>query len=201
MRQKRGGLYFPSPKGGIIPIDKVLTAIREKKMKTKRTAFWIFSFLFLAATAHAEVGVGLDIHLGNRPAPPPPPVVAPPPIVIEAAPEMVYEDNLGVYVAVGTPYDLFFFNNHYFDFVDGVWFRSAYFRGPWVKVVRGVPPGLRRHRIEELREIRRHAWEGYRTHEGRHRERHFLAREARERHERGRERGSFKGGNGEERHR
>jgi hypothetical protein len=168
-------------------------------MRIKEIVFSVFFLLFLAATVRAEVGVDLDIHVGGHNAPPPPVVVSPPPIAVEAPPEMIYADGLGVYVAVGIPYDLFFYGTHYYYYAGGVWYRSAYYGGPWVRVVvRKVPHGLRRYRIEEIREYRRRAWEDYRAHEGRYRGRHFLARESRERREQRRDEGHFKG-RGEER--
>jgi len=155
-------------------------------MQRRALCFWILSLLVFSPVAYAGVGVDFDIHLGNQPPPPPPPpVVAPPPIILQAPPDMVYSEGLKVYVGVGIPYDLFFYNNAYFYFADGHWYRSPYYRGPWIRAGnRGIPLGLRQRRIEEIREIRRRAWDDYRGHEDRYRGRHFRAEEARERRDR-----------------
>jgi len=131
-----------------------------------------------AATAQT---VDFDIHIGNRPAPPAV-FVPPPPVRVERAPDMVFMGNTGVYMAMGIPYDLFFYNNVYYYFHNGGWYRSAYYRGPWsYEDPRRLPPGLYGRRIEDLREFRRHAWDDHRERGLRFRERHFRAEEPRER--------------------
>ncbi|MHB8483027.1 MAG: hypothetical protein ACYDBV_09935 [Nitrospiria bacterium] len=139
---------------------------------------------FLISVAQAQVN--LDIHIGNAPAPPPPPVVVePPPVVLQAPPHMIYDEGLRVYIGVGIPYDIFFYNNIYFYHVNGIWYRSPYYRGPWTRTeIRRIPLNLRKHRIEEIRGFRDRAWKEYRGHEGRYRGRHFQAEEPRGRHER-----------------
>jgi hypothetical protein len=137
---------------------------------------------FLASPVLAQP-VGLDIHIGTRPAPSM--VVAPPPIVLEAAPNMVYVEGLRAYVAVGIPQDLFYFGNSYYYHHNGIWYRSAYYRGPWVHTERSqIPSGLSGRRIEEIREYKRHAWEDHRGTGTRFREKHFRAEERNERHSR-----------------
>jgi hypothetical protein len=138
----------------------------------------------LSATPLYAQSVDFDIHIGNRPVPPPvvmaPP---PPPIAAEAPPNMVFMSGVGVYTAVGVPYDLFFYNNSYYYHHNGFWYRSAYFRGPWSYAEpRFLPAPFMRHRIEELRDYRRHAWEDHRERGVRFRERHFRAEEPDERH-------------------
>lgn len=120
--------------------------------------------------ASSNVGVDVNIHLGNQPrpvvvVPPPAVVVAPPPAVVTQTPyydddveeevEFVYPEPLGFYVAVGVPYDLFFYNNSYYMFRDGRWLRSYSSRGRWIPVsYRQLPPPMRRHRIDRIREYR-----------------------------------------------
>jgi hypothetical protein len=128
--------------------------------------------------AYAGVGVNLNINLGEPPrqvivAPPPPVYVAPPsyaPPVYEAAPvyappveafrvdedvQFVYPDALGFYVAVGVPYDLVYLQNSYFLYRDGRWLRAPSSRGPWMmQRNRDLPQGLRRYRVERIRDYR-----------------------------------------------
>jgi len=142
----------------------------------------LFCVGFVATVAQAQVN--LDIHLGNQPAPPPA-YVGPPPIELAAPPEMVYDEGLGVYIAVGIPHDLFFNNKFYYYHVNGIWYRSGYYRGPWVRTEMGrIPHGLRGRRIEEIHRIREHAYKEYHGHEDRYRGKHFRAEEHRGGHER-----------------
>lgn len=143
----------------------------------------------------SNVGVDLNIHLGNQPrpvvvAPPPAVVVAPPPAVVVTQPpavvtqtpyyddveeevEFVYPEALGFYVAVGVPYDLFFYNNSYFMFRDGRWLRSYSSRGRWVPVsYRELPPPMRRHRIDRIREYRTREYVIYQRDRDHYRGRH-----------------------------
>jgi hypothetical protein len=147
-------------------------------------SFGLIIIGFLASPVLAQ-SVGLDIHIGNRSTHPPPMVVGPPPIVLEAPPNMVYVESLRSYVAVGIPQDLFYDANSYYYHHNGIWYRSAYYRGPWTHMERGqIPSGLNGHRIEEIREYKRHAWEDHRGTGTRFREKHFRSEEHDERHRR-----------------
>lgn len=154
----------------------------------------------------SNVGVDLNIRLGDQPRPvvvvQPPPVYQPAP-VYEPAPyydeeevDFVYPEELGFYVAVGVPYDLFYLNNLYFIYRDGRWLRSRSSRGGWVTVgYRDLPPVLRRHRIERVREYRTREYVVYQRdrdhYRGKHRSdkgRWKEARHEQKRHEKARER-------------
>jgi hypothetical protein len=144
---------------------------------------------FGAQAAQAgNVGVNLNINLGEPPrqvivAPPPPVYVAPPPapyappvevIRVEEDIHFVYPDALGFYVAVGVPYDLFYMQNSYFLYRDGRWLRAPSSHGPWVvQRYRELPPGLRRHKIERIREYRTREYAVYSRDRDHYRGRHF----------------------------
>ncbi|MBI3593711.1 MAG: hypothetical protein HY200_02010 [Nitrospirae bacterium] len=148
----------------------------------------LFGLGFSPTVVQAQVS--LDIHLGDQPVPSPPMINEPPPIELQAPPEMIYDEGLRVYIAIGIPHDLFFNNNFYYYYVNRNWYRSGYYRGPWVRTeMRRIPRGLREHRLEEIREHREHAFREYRGHEDRYRGRHFRAEEPRERHDRGKHSG------------
>ena len=131
-----------------------------------------------------NVGVDVNIHLGNqlRPVilPQPPPVVVAEPVYepepyyeVEEEVEFIYPRELGFYVAVGVPYDLFYLNNAYFIFRDGRWLRSGSSRGGWVNVTyRDLPPTLRRHRMERIREYRTREYVIYQRDRDHYRGRH-----------------------------
>ena len=145
--------------------------------------------LALASAASAgNVGVDVNLHIGNQPqqvvvpAPPPTQVIvrepAPPEMVaIEDDVDFVYPSQLGFYVAVGLPYDLFYVRNNYYLFRDGRWFRASGSRGPWVTArYRELPPGLRRHNIERIRAYRSDEYDIYRRDRDQYRGRHFMTR-------------------------
>ena len=129
--------------------------------------------LCVTAAGAADVGVDLNLHLGNQPrqvvVPAPAPIIS-----IDQDVEFVYPGALGFYVAVGVPYDLFYQDNAYFLFRDGRWYRAAGSRGPWIVVRhRDLPPGLRRHRMERIREYRDAEYAIYRRDRDHYRGRHF----------------------------
>lgn len=165
-------------------------------MQSKRTMALALLLQFAALplvtpqAGASNVGVDVNIHLGNQPRPvvvvPPPeprPVVVAPAPVYESQPyyddveeevEFIYPQPLGFYVAVGVPYDLFYFNNVYFTFRDGRWYRSPNNRGGWVPVRhRELPSPLRRYQIERIRDYRAREYAVYQRdrehYHGRHR--------------------------------
>ena len=135
--------------------------------------------LSVSAAYAGNVGVDLNVHLGNQPqqvivpapvAPPPVPVVS-----IEQDVDFIYPAQLGFFVAVGVPYDLFYVQNSYYLYRDGRWFRAPGSHGPWVAAqYRHLPPGLRRHKLERIREYRRAEYDVYRHDRGRYQGKHFL---------------------------
>ncbi len=140
-----------------------------------------------SAASAGNVGVDLNLHLGNQPqvvipAPGAPPqaqviVSEPAPPVIEDDVDFVYPTELGFYVAVGVPYDLFYVRNNYYLFRDGRWFMASGSHGPWGAArYRELPPGLRRHTIDRIRAYRRAEYDIYRHDRDHYRGRHFMTR-------------------------
>jgi len=140
-----------------------------------------------SAASAGNVGVDLNLRLGNQPqqvivpvAPQPAPVVIREPaptavITIDDDVDFVYPTQLGFYVAVGVPYDLFYVRNNYFLFRDGRWFRAPGSRGPWVVTRhRELPPGLRRHDIQRIRSYRSAEYDIYRHDRDHYRGKHFI---------------------------
>lgn len=136
--------------------------------------------VFSASELHASnVGVDLNIRVGAEPRPVivTEPVYQPEPyydeVEVEEEVEFIYPAALGFYVAVGVPYDLFYFNNSYFIFRDGRWLRSHSSRGGWVATrYRELPPVLRRHRLERIREYRSREYVVYQRDREHYRGRH-----------------------------
>src|SRR6266567_9525840 len=154
---------------------------RKLKQICSLAGVLVAAALALGASAACanNVGVDLNIHLGNHPqqvvvrepvAVPPPPVVS-----IEEDVDFVYPPELGFYVAVGVPYDLFYVQNNYYLFRDGRWLRASHSRGPWMVMQRrDLPPGLRRQRIERIRTFRNAEYDIYRHDRDHYRGRHFM---------------------------
>jgi len=104
----------------------------------------------------------------------------PPPLIVRAAPTMVYLPQPALYVAVGIPYDLFFVGGRYYYVRGNDWFWGPGYGGPWTSVTyRSLPPGLRKFKVQRLREFREHEYRSYRTHpadrRGDRRGSHFVA--------------------------
>ncbi len=117
--------------------------------------------------AHAGLNIGVNVGI---PAPviavPAPPVIAAPPVEVVEPPEFVAQPGLGFYVAVGTPYDIFYAENRYYLCRGDAWYAAPYYNGPWVSVgYRAVPWRLRRYPIARLHSFRddwgRHRGEGH----------------------------------------
>ncbi len=157
---------------------------------------------FGASSACAgNVGVDLNLHLGDQPVvvgAPAPAVVAPAPVVIDQDVDFVYPEGLGVYAAVGVPYDLFYTGNCYYMYRDGRWLRAYRGRGTWAPIgFRSLPPGLRRHNLARMRAFRDAEYDVYRHDRGHYRGRHFFAGRDEWRMARGEGRGHWREGHGE----
>jgi hypothetical protein len=98
-----------------------------------------------------------------------------PAITIEQDVDFVYPSQLGFYVAVGVPYDLFYAQNSYYLWRDGRWYRAPGSHGPWVVTrYRELPPGLRKHNIERIRSYRAAEYDLYRHDRDHYRGKHFM---------------------------
>jgi hypothetical protein len=81
---------------------------------------------------------------------------------------------LGFYVGVDTPYDIIFSSDVYYLYYGNRWHRSGNYNGPWIEIpYRELPPGIRRHRIEQIRSYRDREYRVYRTERERYRGRSF----------------------------
>jgi len=67
----------------------------------------------------------------------------------------IFIPGYGFSVSVNNPYDIIFFENLYYLFRDGVWYRSAFYRGPWDVIQKdGVPDNIRSQRWDDIKQFR-----------------------------------------------
>lgn len=135
-------------------------------MRTSWIGVVAAGLLSLAAGTAVPVRADVDvqIHIG-----------VPPPVVVVGPPEMLFLQPPGVYVAVGIPFDLFFVGGRYYYFHDGGWFWGPGYGGPWVHVrFEHLPPGLRKHKIHQLRDYREHEYREFKSRGSNYKGRHFM---------------------------
>lgn len=129
------------------------------------------------------LNIGLPWVVASAPVPAPVPVVVPEDaypdegyeaVAVEEAPVFVMPPELGFYVAVGVPYDLFFYNNSYYICRGNLWYSSAYYNGPWTRVYYSNVPYLFNRfpfeRVHHFRDTYYGRYQRYGTWEG---SRHF----------------------------
>ena len=99
--------------------------------------------LFQTASVVQAAGISFNINVGG------------PPIVISQPPDFLYPPELGFGVAVGVPYDMFYFSGAYFINRGGGWYRASSYGGDWVRMrPRELPPEFRRHNITKIHQYR-----------------------------------------------
>lgn len=138
----------------------------------KKTVVLLLFAVSVAASAQAEVGINVNIGL------PVPRVVvpSPPAVLFDVEPYFLAPSRLGFYVGVDTPYDIIFSSDNYYLYYGNSWHRSRHHNGPWVEVpYRQLPPGIRKHRIEQIRSYRDREYRVYRNDRDHYRGRYFRA--------------------------
>ncbi len=152
----------------------------------------------LAYASNVDFSVGINI--GNQPraavpvpvATPAPPVYVPPPVVIDEPPEFISPPELGFYVAVGVPYDIFFVGGRYYLCRGNAWYAAPNYNGPWASVrYKALPPSVRRYPIERVRNFRDAGYRHYRQGGNPYWERHHFHPEKRWKDDRRAERGDW----------
>lgn len=142
------------------------------KRITLGVASLVFFGLTLVRPGQAEVNVNLNVGIPVVPAPVA--VSVPGPVVLTAAPEFIFPEPLGIYVAVDIPFDMFYVGGKYYLYKDNRWHRAPYYNGPWRTVkYKHLPPGLRKHKFERIRYYRDEEYRRYRDDRDNYRGRHF----------------------------
>ncbi len=109
-----------------------------------------------AQASHVDFNVGVNVGV------PAAPVYAAPPVTIAEPPEFVGPPQLGFYVAVGVPYDLYFYSNRYWLWRGGGWYSAPFYNGPWVTAgIGSVPYEIRRFPVERVHYYRDNYYRRY----------------------------------------
>lgn len=117
----------------------------------------------MAPMAHAQVHINVNIG-------------PPPPVIVQAPPPMLYLPEPAIYVAAGTPYDIFFISGRYYYLHGDNWFWGPGYGGPWTYVsYRTLPRGLQRYKVVQLREYREREYRVYRVQGQKFNGKHFYA--------------------------
>jgi flagellar biosynthesis GTPase FlhF len=104
----------------------------------------ITGMLFGIPHADAKAAVNININTGSRPS-----------FLINSPPSFIYLRTQGFSVSVGSPYDIVYYGKRYYIYHNGHWYRSYYYRGPWVLILdSGLPYQIRRHRWDDIRRYR-----------------------------------------------
>ncbi len=118
------------------------------------------------ADLHLRLG-DIRIDAGDRPR-----------FVIDTRPSFIYLEDQGFSVSINSPYDIVFYDDMYYLYREGGWYRSSDYGGPWVVIEEyDLPHIIRRHRWEDLRryrdiEYRRHDHSYWEERDRRERERY-----------------------------
>ncbi len=130
----------------------------------------VLAAMTAASSAQAEVNVNVNVGI------PVPRVVvsAPPAVLFSVPPLFITPSRLGFYVGVDTPYDIIFSSDYFYLYYGNSWHRSRHHNGPWAEVpYRDLPPGIRKHRIEQIRSYRDREYSVYRKDRDHYRGRNF----------------------------
>jgi hypothetical protein len=130
----------------------------------------VIAAITAASSAQSEVSVNVNVGI-----PAPRVIVSTPPAVrFEVAPLFIDSPRLGFYVGVDTPYDILFSSDYFYLYYGNGWHRSRHHNGPWIEIpYRELPPGIRKNRIERIREYRDREYRVYRRDRDHYRGRHF----------------------------
>ncbi len=128
---------------------------RKEILMKKLICFLAIAALAPLSQAHASnVGVSVGVNIGA-------------PVVVAAPPQFVMPPQLGFYVAVGVPYDFYYYGGRYYQPHGNAWYYSPYYNGPWTKVhYKRVPYGLRKYPAHKVHYYRDNYYAKHRNHPG-----------------------------------
>jgi len=75
--------------------------------------------------------------------------------VIDTRPNFVVLPDYGFSVAVGSPYDMIYYDNLYYIYNNNYWYRSSLYNGPWVVVKEeNLPDKIKSRNLEDIKRAR-----------------------------------------------
>jgi hypothetical protein len=122
-------------------------------------------FLGVSPVQAADVQWGVNVNVGSSSHP-----YSGPPVYIEQPPVFIHPPQLGFYIAVGIPYDIFYLNNVYYMSRGNNWYRAPGYNGPWGQVhYKQLPWGIRQHKHQRIvmyrdREYKKYQQQRYKYH-------------------------------------
>ncbi len=91
----------------------------------------------------------------DAPTPQPVAMAGQPNVAFPNPPLFITPPGLGFYVGVGVPYDIAFAYDNFYLYYGNSWYRAPSYKGPWTIVqYDGLPPIIRKQRIESIRKYR-----------------------------------------------
>lgn len=121
----------------------------------------------------AGCGVNVNATAGAPPAQPAI-IAGQPNVVFPNPPLFITPPRLGFYVGVGVPYDIVFAYDNFYLYYGTSWYRSSSYAGPWTIVqYDGLPPIIRKQRIENIHNYRDLEYRIYRRDPAHYRGRQF----------------------------
>lgn len=120
------------------------------------------ALLLAPASSSYASDIGFSIGFNYGYPGPTVPAYAPQPVYIGSPPEFIEPPELGFYVAVGVPYNLFFINGFYYLSIGNIWYMSPYYNGPWQTVYYyNVPYALHRYPFARIHYYRDYYYRRY----------------------------------------
>ncbi len=76
-------------------------------------------------------------------------------LVIDTRPSFIVLPGYGFSVSVGTPYDMIYYDNHFYAYNNNYWYYSPAYNGPWVVIHENdLPDIIRKHSFDDIRKTR-----------------------------------------------
>ena len=127
----------------------------------------------IALVLAVTTGCGGHMNAG-APAPPPAAMAGQPSVAFPNPPLFITPPRLGFHVGVGVPYDIVFAYDTFYLYYGASWYRASAYAGPWTIVqYDGLPPIIRKQRIENIRRYRDEEYRTYRRDPNHYRGRQF----------------------------
>jgi len=125
-----------------------MIAQHENRRLSMKKSIWlaagIAGMLLGNVATDANVALGAQVYSKNGKT-----------FMIESRPTFIMLPEQGFSVAVVSPYDIIYYNNHYYMNQEGSWYRSDNYRGKWKFIKENdLPSKIKHHSLEDIRKYR-----------------------------------------------